>query len=33
MALSSLAMIALMVYRRDLHSMPMRGLWRVHVRS
>jgi hypothetical protein len=32
MVLSTLAMISLMVYRRDAYSMPMRGLWRGHLR-
>jgi hypothetical protein len=32
MPLSIVAMIGLMVYRRDVYSIPMRGLWRGHLR-
>jgi hypothetical protein len=32
MPLSIVAMIGLMIYRRDVYSLPMRGLWRGHLR-
>jgi hypothetical protein len=32
MMVSTLAMISLMVYRRDVYSMPMHGLWHGHLR-
>jgi hypothetical protein len=32
MVVSTVAMIGLMVYRRDVYSMPMRGVWHGHLR-